>query len=64
MPLILLGVIIFPLYIEAILFSFIIDSAYGVVSAGNIFFHFPGALISTLIIIVLIPLREKIRLHA
>lgn len=63
-PVIIIGTFIFPYFIEGIIFSFIIDSVYHPIPLNLSILNFPLALMVTLIIIVLLPLREHVRIYA
>jgi hypothetical protein len=63
-PLIIIGTLIFPFFVEGILFSFIIDAAYHPLQESVSFLDFPLALAISLLILFLLPLREHIRIHA
>ncbi len=56
--------ITYPFYIEGIIVSFIIEALYSPAKLHISPFNFPLALIITLLIIFLIPIRKHIRLHA
>lgn len=64
LPVIIIGTLIFPFFVEGILFSFIIDAAYHPIRENISILNFPIALMVSLLIIFLLPLREHIRIHA
>ena len=63
LPLIGAAMIFFPVFWEAIFFGLLIDVLYGggIGSASELFS--PMALSAALILIVLLPVRERIRVH-
>lgn len=63
-PVIIIGTLIFPFFVEGILFSFIIDAVYHPITESISILNFPLALVVSLLIIFLLPLREHIRIHA
>ncbi|MSR87578.1 MAG: hypothetical protein EXS69_00150 [Candidatus Zambryskibacteria bacterium] len=63
LPLLLVAVIIFPLYWEGILFGFFIDILYGRGVTAFPSLLSPIAFITVILIIVLLPLRERLRFN-
>lgn len=61
MPIILIGIIIFPLYLESILLSLAVDIFYGGAGHGSLLFGLPFTLISAVFVLFAIPFREYIR---
>jgi len=57
-PLLFIATVLFPLYWEAVLFGFLIDVLYG---QGHSWLLSPTALAALVILIVLLPLRERLR---
>ena len=62
LTILLAALIAFPLFWEGIFFSFLIEVLYGPGMVLNPF-HFSITLVTLLILIILLPLRERIRLH-
>jgi hypothetical protein len=62
LPAVLFGIIIFPLYFEAIIFSLIVDYYYGPHMHSGTLFSFPFAITSALLILALIHVKERIRI--
>lgn len=61
LPAILFGIIIFPLYGEAIVFSLLIDYYYGPYMHLDTLFSFPFAITTALLLLALIHVKERIR---
>lgn len=61
-PLVIIGIIWFPFYIEAVVAGFLIDVLYG--GMHELFFGFPFifALFAAVLVGVALPLRDQIRL--
>ncbi len=64
LPALGLSVLLLPLYWEAVFLGFLIDVFYGVRVHTGISLQYPCALLVLLLILVLIPVRERIRSHA
>lgn len=62
LPLLLLAIVIFPVFWEGILFGFLIDALYG--QSLEAPFFSPIALTALILVIIIMPVRERIRLHA
>lgn len=63
LPLLLVGVVVFPFFWEGIMLALLVDLLYGWgVSFSNQFFS-PIAFVVILLLIILLPLRERIRIH-
>lgn len=62
-PAVVLGIVIFPFYIEAIIFGLLIDELYGTVHSTFIM-SFPFGMIAALLVLVAHPLRERLRFNA
>jgi hypothetical protein len=62
LPAILLGVIFFPLYIEAIFLGLLIDVVYGRPDVGLL--GFPFGIIAAALVFLAVPLREHLRFNA
>ena len=60
-PVILVGIILFPFYIEAMFFGFLIDTLYG--SSHGFLWGFYFALIATLLVYFAVPLRKRFRFN-
>ncbi len=58
LPLLFLGMVFIPFYWEAILFAFLIDVLYG---PGTTLFFSRTALYTAILLIVIIPVRERLR---
>ncbi len=61
LPVILVGIVLFPLYVEAIFFGFLIDTLYG--SGEGFLFGFVFAMIATLLVYFVVPFREHLRFN-
>jgi len=64
LPLLGAAMIIFPFFWEAVLLSLLIDVLYGGGVSGMAELFSPMALAATILLIILLPLRERIRIHA
>lgn len=62
LPFIFVGIILFPLYVEAIALSLLVDILYG--KTGSSFLIFPFGVISALLVLFAAPLRENLRFNA
>ena len=62
LPAIILGIIFFPLYIEAIFFGLLVDVVYGRPDAGLL--GFPFGIIAAVLVFLAVPLREHLRFNA
>jgi hypothetical protein len=62
LPAILLCIIYFPLYIEAIFLGLLIDVVYGRPDVGLL--GFPFGIIAATLIFLAVPLREHLRFNA
>jgi hypothetical protein len=60
---IFLGIIIFPLFWESVLFSIFIDFFYGPGTHSGTMFGFPFGIASALLVIALLPFKERFRFH-
>jgi hypothetical protein len=63
-PAIALTSIYIPYYIEAVILAFLIDVLYGGSTHTTITFAFPFAIGFSLLLIILVPLRSRLRIHA
>jgi hypothetical protein len=63
LPLLLAAIIVFPLFWEAIILGFMIDALYGEKLYDLHAFLSLYALLSLAAIIVMIPLRHRLRIH-
>lgn len=64
LPLLGAAMIFFPFFWEGVLLALLIDVLYGGgVGLATDFFS-PLALVATLLLIVLLPLRERVRIHS
>ena len=63
-PALVLAILMFPFYWEGIIFAFLIDVLYGNLSHTGISFVFPFAIFASVLVLVLLPLREQIRFNA
>ena len=63
LPLILLGILIFSFFWEGILFGFLIDVLYGWGVTALPSLVAPTALSALVLIIILLPVRERLRFH-
>lgn len=64
-PLLVVGIVIFPFYFEAILLAFIIDVLYGTRAYIGFSFVFPFASIVALLVVMVLPVRRYFRIdHA
>ncbi|MDB5194158.1 MAG: hypothetical protein JWN50_172 [Parcubacteria group bacterium] len=64
LPALILGIILFPLFWESVLFSLFIDYFYGPHTHSGSIFAFPFAIVASLFTLALIPIKESLRLHA
>ena len=64
LPLLLVALVVVPLYWEGMILGFLMDVLYGSAIHPGISFNFTFALLSLMIILIMIPLRERIRIHA
>jgi hypothetical protein len=64
LPAILLGILFFPFFVEAIIMAFLIDLLYGPARHGQAFFGFPLAVLASLLVLLAILFRERLRSHA
>ena len=58
-----LALIFFRFYWEGVIIAFFIDVIYGI-SHETLFFSFPFALGAVVILILILPIRDKLRLNA
>lgn len=63
-PILIIALIVLPFYWEGILFAFLIDVLYGNNVHQELSFVFPLAIYTSVFVLILIPLRERIRLNA
>ncbi|MEK7194569.1 MAG: hypothetical protein AAB660_02690 [Patescibacteria group bacterium] len=63
-PLILIGIVLFPFYLEAILLGLIVDLVYGGGANSNALFGFPFGIVVAILIFFTAPLREYLRFNA
>ena len=63
LPILFFVIIFIPLYWEGILLGFLIDALYGTYPHLGVSFYFPVGIVATLLVIILLPLRERIRLY-
>lgn len=63
LPIILIFMVIFPFFWEAIVFGFLIDVFYGGGVRGLPSFVSPLALLALVLIFVLAPIQERLRLN-
>lgn len=63
LPVLLISMVVFPFFWEAIVFGFLIDVFYGGGVRGLPAFVSPFALLALVLIFVLAPLQERLRLH-
>lgn len=61
LPVILIGIVMFPFYLEAILFGFIVDALYGI--GDGYLSGITFAVIATLLVYFVVPLREHLRFN-
>lgn len=61
-PAIVIVVIFFPFYFEAIVLGFLVDVLYGSRISQGLSFVFPFALSLSILIVIMLPLRERLRL--
>ena len=61
LPVIFLGIMIFPIFWEGILFSLLVDYFYGPHTHSGSLFAFPFGITASLLILALIPLKERMR---
>lgn len=64
LPLLGAAMIIFPFYWEAVLLALLVDVLYGGGVSGMTELLSPMAFAATILLIILMPLRERIRVHA
>lgn len=62
LPAILFGIIFFPLYLEAIILGLFIDVIYGRPDA--VLLGFPFGILSAILVLFAVPLREYLRFNA
>lgn len=62
-PIMVLCAAVFPFYFEAVIFGFVIDVLYGSRAYASLSFFFPFALLSALLVIILLPVRQYLRLN-
>ena len=63
LPLLVLAIVIFPFYWEAILFALFIDAVFGEGTAFNSSFIFSTTSLALILVIASIPMRERLRLN-
>lgn len=63
LPVMFLGIVIFPMFVEAIVFGVIVDFAYGTPMQGS-FLGFTYGVTSALLVLLAVPLRRHLRLNA
>lgn len=63
-PVLIVAILMFPFYWEGIIFAFLIDVLYGSFSHTGISFAFPFAIGASILVLALLPLRERIRFNA
>lgn len=61
-PAIVIAVIFFPFYFEAVVLGFLVDVLYGQHISQGLSFVFPFALFLSIFIVVILPVRERLRL--
>lgn len=61
-PAIVVAVVFFPFYFEAIILGFLVDVLYGQNISQGLSFVFPFALFLSISIIIILPVRERLRL--
>lgn len=63
LPLLLAAIVIFPIFWEGIIFGLLIDVLYGwgVTSWPSLIS--PAALVALVLVIILLPVRERLRFH-
>ncbi len=64
LPLVLIGVVLFPFYLEAILFGLIVDIVYGGGTNGGALLGFPFGIVAAVLVLFSAPLREYLRFNA
>lgn len=64
LPFILVGIIIFPLYLEAIPLALFVDVVYGGAGHGAVLFGYPFGISAAVLILFALPLRKHVRFHA
>ncbi len=62
MPAIVIAVMFFPFYFEAIILGFLVDVLYGSHISSGLSFVFPFTLFLSVFIIIILPIRERLRL--
>ncbi len=62
-PMLVAFAAIFPFYFEAIILAFVIDVLYGARAYSDVSFFFPFALITSLLVIMILPVKQYFRLH-
>jgi hypothetical protein len=63
-PLLFLAIILFPFYWEGIIMAFLIDVLYGGYSHAGISFVYPFAIFASVLVLLALPIRDRIRIHA
>ncbi len=61
LPCIFLGIIIFPLFWESIIFSLFVDFFYGQHTNSGSIFSFPFGLIASLFVLIVMPVKDRFR---
>lgn len=61
-PFMLVGIILFPLYLEAVVFGLLIDTAYG--GHVNFLLGLPFGIAAAVLVLLAVPLRESLRFNA
>ena len=62
--LIALGVFVFPFYFEAIFFALLVDSIYGAPVHFGFILLSPFSLGAAILVLIMLPVREHLRLNA
>lgn len=60
-PVVLVGVVVFPFFVEAIILGALVDVLYG---DGRFLFGFTFTLLSAVVVYFAVPLREHLRFNA
>ncbi|MBX4199082.1 hypothetical protein KW800_02285 [Candidatus Parcubacteria bacterium] len=64
LPLIVVGVILFPLYLESVGLGLAVDVLYGGAGHGDILFGMPFAFLAAVLTLFAVPLREHLRFQS
>ena len=60
LPGIFVGIVLFPLYLEGIIFAALADAVYGS-GVGSFFLSFPFAAAALVLVVASVPVRERFR---